>query len=113
MSGSGGDGARPAVHPADPHGGPFLRTRFVVARGPRRSLRRRGLTGRLDQALRTAVTLVNGAAGAGKTLVVADWAGSGAGRSGGTDVAWLTTDTAGQGPVVFWAYLLEALGTSG
>lgn len=113
MSGFGGDGARPAVHPADPHGGPFLRTRFVVPARPRTFLRRRRLTEHLDQALRTPLTMVNGAAGAGKTLLVADWAGNGAGRSGGTDVAWLTTDTAGQGPVVFWAYLLEALRTSG
>ncbi|MBD9733160.1 helix-turn-helix transcriptional regulator, partial [Streptomyces sp. H28] len=103
MSGFGEDGARPAVHPADPHGGPFLRTRFVVPARPRTFLRRRRLTEHLDQALRTPLTMVNGAAGAGKTLLVADWAGNGAGRSGGTDVAWLTTDTAAQGPVVFWA----------
>lgn len=53
--------------------------------------------------------MVNGSAGAGKTLLVADWV---AGHPE-LPVAWLTTDTDGQGAGMFWAYLLQALRTSG
>ncbi|WP_247197684.1 LuxR C-terminal-related transcriptional regulator [Streptomyces sp. GESEQ-35] len=52
--------------------------------------------------------MVNGAAGAGKTLLVADWAA-------GLDlpVVWLTADAVDQGPGMFWAYLMQALRGSG
>ncbi|MER7103402.1 LuxR C-terminal-related transcriptional regulator [Streptomyces humidus] len=93
---------------ADPQGDPFLRTRFVVPARPVAFLRRERLVSHLDQALRTPLTMVNGPAGAGKTLLVADWA---AARE--TSVAWLTTDAAGQKPGMFWAYLLQALHASG
>ncbi|MGW0876816.1 LuxR C-terminal-related transcriptional regulator [Streptomyces sp. NPDC002740] len=93
---------------ADPQGDPFLRTRFVVPARPVTFLRRERLVRHLDQALRTPLTMVNGAAGAGKTLLVADWA---AARD--RPVAWLTTDAAAQGPGMLWAYLLQALRASG
>jgi LuxR family transcriptional regulator, maltose regulon positive regulatory protein len=89
---------------ADPKGDPFLRTRFAVPVRPTTFLRRDRLVERLDEAGRTPLTLVEGAAGAGKTLLAADWA---AGRDG--PVAWLTADTVGQVGGMFWAYLLEAL----
>ncbi|MEV5934206.1 LuxR C-terminal-related transcriptional regulator [Streptomyces sp. NPDC052079] len=94
---------------ADPRGDPFLRTRFAVPALPVTYLRRERLNRHLDQALRTPLTMVNGSAGAGKTLLVADWV---TGRVG-LPVAWLTTDAAGEGPGVFWAYLLRALRTAG
>ncbi|MGW2051222.1 LuxR C-terminal-related transcriptional regulator [Streptomyces sp. NPDC001858] len=94
--------------PGDPQGDPFLRTRFVVPARPVTFLRRERLVRHLDQALRTPLTMVNGAAGAGKTLLVADWA---AARE--RPVAWLTTDAAGQGPGMLWAYLLQALRSAG
>ncbi|KES08544.1 LuxR family transcriptional regulator [Streptomyces toyocaensis] len=94
---------------ADPRGDPFLRTRFAVPARPATYLRRERLTRHLDQALTTPLTMVNGAAGAGKTLLVADWAA----RRGRLPVAWLTADAAGDGPGVFWAYLLRALRTAG
>lgn len=98
----------PAVPCADPHGDPFLRTRFAVPARPATFLRRKRLVDHLDQALRTPLTMVNGAAGAGKTLLVADWA---AGRD--RPVAWLTTEAGDQGPGMFWAYLLQAVRASG
>lgn len=98
----------PAATATDPQGDPFLRTRFVVPARPVAFLRRERLAGHLDQALRTPLTMVNGPAGAGKTLLVADWA-----ATSGTPVAWLTTDAAGQGPGMLWAYLLRALRVSG
>ncbi|MEU8654359.1 LuxR C-terminal-related transcriptional regulator [Streptomyces sp. NPDC048737] len=52
--------------------------------------------------------MVNGSAGAGKTLLVAEWA-----AQLPQPVAWLTLDRAVQGPGVFWAHLLQALRTAG
>ncbi|WP_406165549.1 LuxR C-terminal-related transcriptional regulator [Streptomyces sp. NBC_00996] len=93
---------------ADPQGDPFLSTRFAVPKCPATFLRRERLVKHLDQALLTPLTMVNGAAGAGKTLLVADWA---AGRD--RPVAWLTTEASDQGCGIFWAYLLQALRASG
>ncbi|MGW3725190.1 LuxR C-terminal-related transcriptional regulator [Streptomyces sp. NPDC000851] len=98
----------PAIPYVDPLGDPFLRTRFAVPARPVTFLRRERLAEHLDQALLTPLTMVNGAAGAGKTLLVADWA-AGLGRP----VAWLTLDAAVQGPVMFWAHLLQALRAGG
>ncbi|CAL9398427.1 LuxR C-terminal-related transcriptional regulator [Streptomyces sp. Tu 3180] len=109
MSGLEGDDPPSAEPVADPHGDPYLRTRFTVPARPVTFLRRERLTRHLDRALRTPLTMVNGAAGAGKTLLAADWAES----RDGLPVAWLTTDAAGEGAGMFWAYLLQALRTAG
>jgi len=102
------NGPGPTMPCVDPMGDPFLRTRFALPTRPATFLRRERLVRHLDQALLTPLTMVNGAAGAGKTLLVADWA---AGL--GQQVAWLTTDAADQGPGMFWAYVLQALRASG
>ncbi|MGW7052335.1 LuxR C-terminal-related transcriptional regulator [Streptomyces sp. NPDC054887] len=99
---------RPMSPDADPQGEPFLRTRFAVPAPPATFLPRRRLTRHLDQALSTPLTMVNGAAGAGKTLLVADWV---AGRD--EPVAWLTTEGTGRGPGILWAYLMQALRVAG
>ena len=93
---------------ADPLGDPFLRTRFALPSRPATFLRRERLVEHLDQALRTPLTLVNGSAGAGKTLLTADWA---AGLR--LPVAWLTVEAADRRPGIFWAYVLEALRACG
>jgi LuxR family maltose regulon positive regulatory protein len=98
----------PALSPTDPLGDPFLRTRFALPARPRTYLRRQRLVDHLDQALRTPLTLLNGPAGAGKTLLAADWA-SGLGRP----VAWVTFDGGDHRPGVFWAYVLQALRACG
>ncbi|MER6629520.1 LuxR C-terminal-related transcriptional regulator [Streptomyces sp. NPDC000987] len=98
------ESAAPCV---DPLGDPFLRTRFALPARPATFLRRERLLRHLGQALLTPLTMVNGSAGAGKTLSVADWA-SGLGRP----VAWLTLDAAVQSPGMFWAHLLQALRTA-
>ncbi|MFI9150455.1 LuxR C-terminal-related transcriptional regulator [Streptomyces sp. NPDC053367] len=89
---------------ADPLGVPFLRTRFAVPARPATFLRRERLVKHLEQALTTPLTVVNGSAGAGKTLLVADWA-----ARLGQPPAWLTLDAAVQGPGMFWAHLLHCL----
>ncbi|MBC7274508.1 MAG: helix-turn-helix transcriptional regulator [Streptomyces sp.] len=98
----------PAGPSVDPLGDPFLRTRFALPARPATFLRRERLVERLHRSPPTPLTMINGAAGAGKTLLAADWA---AGLPG--PVAWLTLDTAIQGPGMFWAHLLQALRTSG
>ncbi|MEU9986770.1 LuxR C-terminal-related transcriptional regulator [Streptomyces sp. NPDC048045] len=93
---------------ADPLGEPFLHTRFAPPARPVTFLRRDRLVDHLDQALRTPLTMVNGSAGAGKTLLVADWA-AGLDRP----VAWMTTESEDDSSGVFWAHLLQALHAAG
>ncbi|WP_369195064.1 LuxR C-terminal-related transcriptional regulator [Streptomyces djakartensis] len=100
--------AEPGPTGADPLGDPLLRTRFALPGRPATFLRRPRLVRHLDQALRTPLTVVGGSAGAGKTLLVADWA-----ARLPQPVAWLTCDPADRAPGVFWAYLLEALRSAG
>ncbi|GGI96089.1 LuxR C-terminal-related transcriptional regulator [Streptomyces brasiliensis] len=107
MANQPGDGAG-ADSRVDPRGDPFLGTRFVAPVRPATFLRRERLVERLDQGLTTPLTLVDGPAGAGKTLLVADWA-----ERLGRPVAWLTAEAADQAPGVFWAYLLQALRAAG
>ncbi|MFD9328741.1 LuxR C-terminal-related transcriptional regulator [Streptomyces sp. NPDC060065] len=107
MAGLAENGPEATTPGADPRGDPFLRTRFAIPTRPATFLRRERLVSHLDQALLTPLTMVNGAAGAGKTLLVADWT---AARD--ASVAWLTTE-ADQGCGTFWAYLLQALRVSG
>ncbi|MFI7502675.1 LuxR C-terminal-related transcriptional regulator [Streptomyces sp. NPDC049687] len=102
------EGAEPAASEADPRGDPYLRTRFALPARPATFLRRERLVRHLDQASHTPLTMVNGPAGAGKTLLVAGWAAE---RE--PAVAWFTTEAADQGPGMFWAYLLQALRASG
>ncbi|MFF9624972.1 LuxR C-terminal-related transcriptional regulator [Streptomyces griseosporeus] len=97
----------PAGRDVDPLGDPFLRTRFALPARPATFLRRRRLLERLDQAVTAPLVLVEGAAGAGKTLLVADWA-AGLDRP----VAWLTMDEGVRRPGMFWAHLIEALRTA-
>ncbi|MET8446167.1 LuxR C-terminal-related transcriptional regulator [Streptomyces sp. NPDC005209] len=101
--GCGAVGAR-----AGARGGPFPGTRFVPPERPATFLRRERLLGRLDQGLATPLTLVDGPAGSGKTVLVADWA-----ARLGQPVAWLTAESGGHAPGVFWAYLLHALRVAG
>ena len=98
----------PAEHRVDPLGDPFLRTRFALPTRPATFLSRPRLTKHLDQALRTPLTMVNGAAGAGKTLLVAEWAAEQA-----QPLAWLTVEAEEERPGMFWAYFLHALSASG
>ncbi|GGT28007.1 transcriptional regulator [Streptomyces chromofuscus] len=102
------DDRHPACTGVDPAGVPFLRTRLALPTRPATFLRRERLVQRLDQTPPLPLTMVNGTAGAGKTLLVADWA---AGLE--LPLAWLTCDAADRAPGVFWAYVLEALHGAG
>ncbi|WP_159394263.1 AAA family ATPase, partial [Streptomyces sp. NRRL S-495] len=91
-----------------PNGDPMLATRVRPPRPPAAFLRRDRLLGRLDAAALRPVTLVNGPAGAGKTLLVADWLARG--RLPGP-AGWLTLEPSDNQPGTFWAYVREALQT--
>ncbi|MFC7841080.1 LuxR C-terminal-related transcriptional regulator [Streptomyces sp. NPDC057382] len=92
----------------DPLGDPFLRTRFARPAKPSAFLRRQRLVDHLGEALRAPLTLINGPAGSGKTLLATDWA-----DEVGTPLAWLTFDGTDSPPGVFWAYVLQALRAGG
>ncbi|MET9922408.1 LuxR C-terminal-related transcriptional regulator [Streptomyces sp. NPDC006435] len=92
----------------DPVGDPFLRTRFVAPARPATFLRRERLTARLGRESPTPLTVVEGCAGAGKTLLVADWAGR-----LDPPAAWLTVDPAIRTPDMFWAHFRRALRVGG
>lgn len=83
----------------------FLEGKLQVPQPHFPVLRRRRITGLLDQAARNRVTLISGPAGAGKTVACATWA-SAAAQS--RRVAWLTVDGEDQ-QGWFWAYVCAAL----
>ncbi|MFJ6574396.1 LuxR C-terminal-related transcriptional regulator [Streptomyces sp. NPDC091368] len=98
----------PDAEGADPLGDPFPRARFALPARPGTFLRRDRLAEHLAQGLLTPLTVVNGSAGAGKTLLVADWA-----ARLGQPVTWLTLDATAEGPGTFWAQLLQSLNAHG
>ncbi|MEU9576674.1 LuxR C-terminal-related transcriptional regulator [Streptomyces chilikensis] len=106
--GNAAGAAEPGDPGADALADPFLRTRIVPPARPAAHLPRPRLVRRLDRALRTPLTLVDGPAGAGKTLLAADWA---AGLR--QPVAWVTAEAGDRRPGVFWTYVLGALRSCG
>lgn len=96
----------PERAPAAP---PMPTDRFVVPATPKVFVERPALPARLSAGIAGPPTLVGGAAGAGKTALVAHRITSGAAPRG---TAWLTADER-DGPGAFWTYLLEALHRNG
>ncbi|WP_042422106.1 AAA family ATPase, partial [Streptacidiphilus anmyonensis] len=96
----------PRPFSSSPSGDPIMVARFAVPVLPATYVRRPGLVRRLAQGVRGPLVLVTGPAGAGKTLLVADWFRSerGTGRA-----AWLTLERPDDEPGLFWAYVLQAL----
>lgn len=99
----GGHGDSP-VTGVTPDGDPVLAARLAVPTVPGTFVRRDRLVEQLAEGARRPLTLVNGPAGAGKTLLVADWIT--AGEPGA--VAWLTVEPQDSAPGVFWSYVLHA-----
>ncbi|WP_152992306.1 LuxR family transcriptional regulator [Nonomuraea pusilla] len=88
--------------PVLPGGEPVITARLTPPRLPATFVGRRRLAARGDVPL----VVVTGPAGAGKTLLAADWAATGV--LGGT-TAWLSPQPRDAAPEVFWTYVLEAL----
>ncbi|MEZ0095272.1 LuxR C-terminal-related transcriptional regulator [Streptacidiphilus sp. EB129] len=89
-----------------PNGDPILAARFAVPPIPKTYVRRPRLIQQLSENMLCPLTLVNGPAGAGKTLLAADWIRSAPAPG---PAAWLTLEHGDDAPGVFWAYVLAAL----
>lgn len=87
---------------------PVLTARFAVPRLPEGFVRRTRLLTCATEGLAHGLLLVNGPAGAGKSLLVADWSASAATRRVGR-VVWLTAERGDDEPTVFWGRVLQAL----
>ncbi|HEY7920721.1 MAG TPA: LuxR C-terminal-related transcriptional regulator [Streptosporangiaceae bacterium] len=83
----------------------FLEGKLQVPQSHFPVLRRRRITGLLDQAARNRVTLISGPAGAGKTVACSTWA---AAPAQARRVVWLTLDAEDQ-QSWFWAYVCAGL----
>lgn len=92
--------------PTTPSGDPIMVTRFAVPVPPATLVRRPRLVRRLAQGVQGPLMLVAGPAGAGKTLLVADWF---RGEQGRGRAVWLTAERSDNEPGLFWTYVLEAL----
>ncbi|MDI2124993.1 LuxR C-terminal-related transcriptional regulator [Yinghuangia seranimata] len=90
-------------------GEPLLEVRFAVPAAPKAFVRRPALAARVTEGVRGPLTLVSGAAGAGKTALMGDWARSG---SVPRAIAWVTAEPRDT-PELFWAHALEALRRTG
>ncbi|MFJ9845359.1 LuxR C-terminal-related transcriptional regulator [Kitasatospora sp. NPDC101155] len=87
-----------------PTGDPLLVARFAVPGPPRVLIRRQSLLDRVSEGVEGPITLLNGPAGAGKTVLAAHWA-TVAPAPG--PIVWLTVEPDDL-PGTFWAYVLEA-----
>lgn len=108
MSESGGLARESVPGGLTPNGDPVLAARFTLPHVPQTFIRRARLAETLTRALTGSgrLVLLNGPAGAGKTLLAADWART-ALLPG--PMTWLTVESGDNTPGIFWAYVLEAL----
>ncbi|MEU5147765.1 LuxR C-terminal-related transcriptional regulator [Streptomyces yangpuensis] len=95
---------------ARPQSDPMLTARFTAPAVPKTLVHRPELLRRLTAGVRGPLTLINGPAGSGKTVLTAHWAA--AGRRAPRPPVWLTVEP-DDAPGVFWAYVLEALHRGG
>jgi LuxR family transcriptional regulator, maltose regulon positive regulatory protein len=82
--------------------------RFLLPFLPPRHLSRRLLLDRLDEGGRAALTVLSAGAGAGKTVLLSEWA-----RQQDRPVAWLALTSSDNNPGRFWRLFLEAGGATG
>ncbi len=92
-----------------PTGDPMLTARFTPPAVPELLVHRPELLERLAAGALGPLTLVNGPAGSGKTVLAAHWA---ADRRAPRPPMWLTVEP-DDAPGAFWAYVLEALHRGG
>src|SRR3954452_14447154 len=83
---------------------PFVRAKFRAPGAPRHLLRRHRLLALLDVLADYGVTAIVAPAGAGKTVLAADWL---AHRQCPT--TWVTPDATDRGPVQLWSSLVTAV----
>ena len=86
---------------------PLLDTKFYAPRHRSGLVARALLAERLDQGLRTKLTLVSAPAGFGKSTLVAEWLP--AVSAAGSVAAWLSLDPSDNHPAAFWTHVIFAL----
>jgi LuxR family maltose regulon positive regulatory protein len=94
--------ARP--EPTSPQPDVLLATKLALPKLRPGLVARSRLTDRLEQGLGHGVVAVVAAAGYGKTVLLAHWAGAGRRRS-----AWLTLDAGDNDPARFWRHLIASM----
>lgn len=87
---------------------PLLETKLIVPLRRRSVVARPRLGERLDRAVETTLTLISAPAGFGKTTVLTEWLAGRADRA--RPAAWLSLDPRDNDPVLFWTYVISALG---
>jgi LuxR family transcriptional regulator, maltose regulon positive regulatory protein len=80
--------------------------KFAPPALPNHSIRRDRLHRRLSEATRQQLTVVTAPPGAGKTVLLADWAQGVA----DSDVVWLTVEEGDNDPFTFWRHIAHSLG---
>ena len=90
-------------------GDPILTSKITAPDVPAWTVQRPRITERIAEGTRWCpLTVVTGAAGAGKTMAVAMWAAAEA-----DPVAWVCLDEFDNRPGTFWSYVVAALRRSG
>lgn len=88
----------------------LLTAKVAVPQPPPQLVPRPRLTERISDGVASRVTLLSAGPGWGKTMLVADWAGS---RTSSQPVAWLSLDSFDNDPLLFWTYLAAAVNRTG
>jgi LuxR family maltose regulon positive regulatory protein len=83
-------------------------TKLTAPKPPARLVSRPRLLARLDQVRESLVTLLSAPAGAGKTLLLAEWVST----RGGDETAWVSLDADDNDERRFWSAVLDALSTA-
>jgi LuxR family maltose regulon positive regulatory protein len=94
----------PAQRRGTTHNARFALTKFRPTTLPTTLLTRSALLGQLESGASRRLTVVVGSAGAGKSVLLSNWAAT---RDGGV-TSWLSCDEADADPVRFWAGFIEA-----
>jgi LuxR family transcriptional regulator, maltose regulon positive regulatory protein len=106
MNGAAGDAVarRPTAERGVPHSARFALAKFRPTTLPATLLTRPALLGRLEAGASQRLTVVVGSAGAGKSVLLSNWAAT---REGGV-TSWLSCDEADADPVRFWEGFIQA-----
>src|ERR1700759_94797 len=84
---------------------PLLATK-LHAPDPRERIGREALIRRLSDAVDARLALIRAPAGWGKSTLLSQWRSA---EEGQRRFAWVTLDSSGSDPTLFWAYVVEAL----
>jgi LuxR family maltose regulon positive regulatory protein len=104
------DGVSPARAPARREAAVLTGKLIPPDVAPATVLRARLITALTRAVQRSAVTLLSGPAGSGKTTLAACWVHA---QPGGVPIGWITLDAYDDDPATFWTYVLEALDDAG